>query len=200
MKSQIGTLVILAFTLFIHACTSAKLPPTTSYTITTPALMQKSAASDANRIIRIAMPTSTAAIMSRNILYQEDDYSLNAYSFSKWSDTPNRMIANLILNRLAGSQLFRAVLPADSRGKSDYVLETTIQQFYQQIEADRSSRAVIHIACYLIDARGKVIATREFNSTHKAPATNAAGAVSALNQGVVAISNDLMDWLAGLKL
>jgi ABC-type uncharacterized transport system auxiliary subunit len=139
--------------------------------------------------------------MSRNILYQGTGYSLNAYAFSKWSDTPNRMLANLFLVQIEDSTLFKAVLPADSRGNSDYVLESSIQQFHQQLNQDGTSKANMRVGFYLIQARtGKVIATREYISAHQAASTDAKGAVSALNQASVGISSELIAWLSSLKL
>jgi ABC-type uncharacterized transport system auxiliary subunit len=196
------SLVLALLTLLLSSCTSPKLPAVTAYTIniqaTNKATGQKP---QTQKVLRVAIPRSSAAIMSRNILYQGSGYSLNAYAFSKWSDTPNRMLANLFLTRIEDSVLFKAVLPADSRGNSDYVLESSIQQFHQHINKDGSSKANMRIGFYLIEARtGKVLATREFISAHQAISTNAEGAVSALNHASVAISSDLITWLSSLQL
>ncbi len=195
-------MVLAVLILMTAACTTTKLPPINYYTINIPASDNKKVHSlHEQQVLRVAMPRSTAAIMSRNILYQGDGYSLNAYAFSKWSDTPNRMLASLFLNVIEDKSVFKAVLPADSRGNSNYVLESSIQQFHQQIAADTTSRASIRIGFYLIEARsGKVIATREFVSTHKANSTDASGAVRALNLGSVDISSGLIEWLSSQKL
>jgi ABC-type uncharacterized transport system auxiliary subunit len=81
------------------------------------------------------------------------------------------------------------------------VLESSIQQFHQQINADGTSKANMRIGFYLIEARtGKVFATREFISAPEAMSTNAKGAVIALNQASVAISSNLIAWLTSLEL
>ena len=202
MNMMQNILVLVLLSLMVSSCTTTKLPAVTAYTINIPAINKATGqAPQTQKVLRVAIPRSSAAIMSRNILYQGAGYSLNAYAFSKWSDTPNRMLANLFLARIEDSALFKAVLPADSRGNSHYVLESSIQQFHQQINADGISRANMRIGFYLIEARtGKVFATREFISAPEAISTNAKGAVSALNQASVAISSNLITWLTSLKL
>ena len=137
--------------------------------------------------------------MSRNILYQDQQYSLNAYAFSKWSDTPNRMLSNLFLTSIGDSAIFKVALPADSRGRSDYILESSLQQFHQQINSDNVSSAKIRIGFYLIETKsGKVVATREFSSADKTSSTDAKGGVQALNEAARSINNELLAWLDSL--
>lgn len=137
--------------------------------------------------------------MSRNILYQDQQYSLNAYAFSKWSDTPNRMLSNLFLTSIGDSGIFKVALPADSRGKSDYILESSLQQFHQQIDSGNISTAKIRIGFYLIETKsGKVIATREFSSSEKTASKDAKGGVQALNEAARLVNKELLAWLASL--
>ena len=195
-------LMTVLLVLITSACTTAKLPAVTYYTINVPQKTDSAAHSKKSKaVLKIAVPRSTAAIMSRNILYQGNGYSLNAYAFSKWSDTPNRMLANLFHGMIQDAAMFRAVLPSDSSGHSDYILESSIQQFHQHLAQDGSSTARIHIGFYLIKSRSsEVIATREFVSTYKAVSTDAKGGVSALNHGSAGISSRLVTWLASLTL
>lgn len=176
-----------------------RLPPTNAYTISIPN-SKPARAITIDKVIRVAVPRSTAAIMSRNILYQDQGYSLNPYAFSKWSDTPNRMLSNLFLTSIGDSMIFRAVLPADSRGKTDYVLESSLQQFHQQIHTDGSSSVKVRIGFYFIEVKsGQVKAAREFIVTEKATTSDAKGGVEALNQAALKLDLQLLEWLAGIS-
>ena len=193
-------LLVLFMSIVIGGCSTTKLPPTNAYDIS----IASTSGSNANtaltdKVIRIAIPRSTAAIMSRNILYQDQQYSLNAYAFSKWSDTPNRMLSNLFLTSIGDSGIFKVALPADSRGKSDYILESSLQQFHQQIDSGNISTAKIRIGFYLIETKsGKVIATREFSSSEKTASKDAKGGVQALNEAARLVNKELLAWLASL--
>lgn len=183
----------------VGGCSTTRLPPTNAYTISIPAAKLAQTAG-IDKVVRIAIPRSTAAIMSRNILYQDQRYSLNAYAFSKWSDTPNRMLSNLFLTSIGDSMIFSVVLPADSRGKSDYVLESSLQQFYQLINSDGTSLATIRIGFYLIEVKsGEVKAAKEFVVSENANSSDAKGGVEALNQAALKVDRQLLEWLAGLS-
>lgn len=186
----------------LTACARTTVPATVMYTLSIPASQSNAQTNvPANKILSIDVPRSMAAIMSRNILYQEDQHALNAYAFSRWSDTPNRMMANLLLARLSESGLFKVVVPVDSRAKSDYVLESVIHQFHQQVVGTGLSRVQVHMTFYLLEKNnGKVIATKEIQSPVQAPSVDASGGVSAFNQSVAAISTDVEAWLRTLQL
>ncbi len=202
MRMMLNNIIIAAGILLLSACTTTKLPAVTAYTINIPnSTGTELAKPKSGKVIRVSIPRSTAAIMSRNILYQGDGYSLNAYSFSKWSDTPNRMLANLFMTMIDDSAMFKAVIPADSSGNSDYILESAVQNFHQQLQPGGTSRANVRIGFYLIETRtGKVIETKEYSSAQNADSTDAMGAVGALNKAAAMIGNDMIEWLSSLKL
>jgi len=199
---KISALLVSMSVVMTGGCSTTKLPPTNAYTISIATIKDKPVEqTTSNKIIRVGMPTSTAAIMSRNILYQDRHHSLNAYAFSKWSDTPNRMLANLFLTSIGDSAIFKVALPADSRGKSDYILESSLQQFHQRINADDTSTASVRIGFYLIETKtGVVKDAREFMSTEEVTSINANGGVEALNRAALSINAKLLEWLASLKL
>lgn len=199
---KISALLVSLLVVITAGCSITKLPPTNAYTISIAAIKEKPVEqATSNKIIRVAIPRSTAAIMSRNILYQDRRHSLNAYAFSKWSDTPNRMLANLFLTSIGDSYIFKVALPSDSRGKSNYTLESSLQQFHQQINGDGTSTASVRIGFYLIETKsGGVVDAIEFTSTEKATSIDADGGVEALNRASEAINKKLLAWLASLKL
>lgn len=188
--------------LLLSACARTQIPPTLTYTLTIPGV-QNSAKPDkaATKILSIDVPRSMAAIMSRNILYQEDQHALNAYAFSRWTDTPNRMIANLLLVRLSESGLFKVVVPVDSRAKSDYVLESVIHQFHQQVTETDRSRVQVRMSFYLLEKNSaRVIDTKEFQSSMNTPSVDASGGAYAFNEAMAEISREVASWLASINL
>ena len=152
-------------------------------------------------VLKVLIPKSSASIMSRQILYQEKQYTESSYLYSRWSEIPNKMIALKLLTYLNHSNLFKTVLPAYSKGKEDLILESNLSEFYHHINEDGSSSGRIRIKFYLIDVKnGRIVANKEFFSSTKAPSQDALGAVSALNTASQIISSEVTEWLSILHI
>jgi len=151
-----------------------------------------------NKVIKVAVPKSTKEIMSEDILYMKDG-SVNPYAYSRWSDTPNKLLQNLFLSAIEKSGLFRAAVPFGSRARSDFLLESTVEEFYQTFEGDEAYGRV-KVRFYLIDIkRREVVAACELSSFKKAPTLDAKGGVSALSDASKEVALKLLKWLFGLK-
>jgi len=196
-------LTFAVFSALLGGCATQTMPEITSYAIVI------SSANDApsskqpvfSKILKVSMPESSSAIMSRDILYQGSDYALNAYAYSRWSDTPNKMLGNLFISSIRKSNIFTTVLPVASRGKGDYILESTLYEFQQQIKTDNNSAARIRILFDLINKRnGDVIASKEISSSELARTVDVKGGVGALNKASYTIATKLNDWLRSLDI
>jgi len=139
--------------------------------------------------------------MSHDILYQGSDYALNAYAYSRWSDTPNKMLGNQFISSIRQSSAFRSVLPVSSRGKGDYVLESTLYEFLQQINSTTDSEGRIRITFYLINNKnGVVVASKVISATETAHSVDARGGVGALNKASNTVAIKLNKWLLSLEI
>lgn len=200
--NKIYTLISLLLMTTITGCATTNLPPTYLYTLDINQNSGKiNSSTGSEKTLAVDTPKSTAAIMSRNILYQDNNHSMNAYAFSQWSDTPNRMLANLLLATLVDSSVFKVVVPVDSRARSDYVLESTIHQFYQQLSNKTKSSVRVRIGFYLIERNSaKIISSKEFVSSLETSSVDVKGGVEGFNKAVNAISVDVITWLTSLEL
>ncbi|RLA05340.1 MAG: hypothetical protein DRQ59_16195 [Gammaproteobacteria bacterium] len=150
-------------------------------------------------MLKISRPKSIAAIMSRNILYQEKEFVRNPYASSKWRDTPNKMLASLFLSCINKSSVFTSVLPSYSRGKADLLLESTLLDFYHHVNSDGSSEGRVRIRFYLIESKSrKVVATNEFDSKIDSKTLDVNGGVMAINDASKSVALSLTRWLSSL--
>ncbi len=197
-------LTIIAGIVLLSACAGPQVSPgINSYTIAISGSTDSGAVEKplSDKTLKVSMPDSSSAIMSRNILYQEKDYALNAYAYNKWSDTPNRMLGNLLISSIRKSNAFRVVLPIDSRGKSDYILESSLYEFQQHIKSNIRSEAVVRIMFYLINNNnGDVIASRELSAKVAAATVDVKGGVGAMNKSANLIATRLNEWLLSLEI
>jgi len=195
--------ILAAVSFTLTGCATQTMPEITSYAI---------AVSGANnpapdkqpvfsKILKVSIPDSSSAIMSRDILYQGGDYALNSYAYSRWIDTPNKMLGNLFISSIRQRNIFTTVLPVASRGKGDYILESTLYEFQQKINTANGSEARIRILFDLINKRnGNVIASKELSASEPAPSVNVKGGVSALNKASYSIATSLNEWLLSLDI
>lgn len=196
-------LLILIFTsLILSGCIQNTVPAIDLYTINIPCgidkpIVKKAAA---GTVLKVSIPKSTSSIMSRNILYQKDEYSQNPYAHSNWNDTPNIMLGRVFLSCINKSSIFQSVLPSYSKGKSDFLLESNLMEFYHHINTDGSSEGRVKVEFYLIDLKsGNVISTNEFFSKVSSKTLDAKGGVKALNYATKSIANSLVRWLKSLE-
>jgi len=194
-------LIVLFVPAIFAGCAINTVPAPDSYTINilcaTDKPLQKAAR--LTKVLKVSMPNSATAIMSRHILYQDDEFTQNPYAYSKWSDTPNKMLGSLFLSCINKHAIFKVVLPSYSKGKADFLLESTLSEFYHHINTDGSSEARVRIEFFLIAPKhGNVIATKEFSSTVSAKTLDATGGVRALSEASGVVALNLARWLSSL--
>ncbi len=187
----IGILVMLT----LGGCSSKSSQAIDIYTL------KYSEAVDKNRTtidktLKISLPKSTKEIRKNKILYAKTAHQREAYAYSLWSDTPNRMIEQFLVTLLNQNRLFKAVIPASSEAKSEWLLESTIEDFYQSFDKDNHSFGVVKIRFFLINQKDKKMISKHFFSTKvPAPSLNAEGGVKALNDALLQIGAELTNWL-----
>ncbi len=181
------------------ACASKSVPPDDLYMLKPPcetvALLPAEPLS--SKVLKIATPKSTAAIMSRNLLYQQNELMQLPYAYSSWSDTPNNMLSFAFVSCVGKSVTFKSVLPSHSTAGADFLLESNLLEFYHHINSDGTSEGRVSMEFYLIDLNSnRVIATRAFSQRFDARTQNARGGVEALNSATTKLAQDLTRWLS----
>ncbi|MDT8453226.1 MAG: ABC-type transport auxiliary lipoprotein family protein [Gammaproteobacteria bacterium] len=150
-----------------------------------------------SRVLKISKPTSTAAIRSRNLLYQQNELMQLPYAYSSWSDTPNNMLGFAFVSCAGKSDAFKSVLPSHSSARADFLLESSLLEFYHHINSDGTSEGRVSMEFYLIDlSSNEVIATRAFYQRFDARTQDARGGVEALNSASTILALELTQWLS----
>ena len=198
MKNR-GFLFLAVLFIGISGCVTEKLPPISSYKlypdldVFQPLLNTEQKPSN---ILMLGRIHSTHAFNGTDIIYTDTRYEQNSYAYSRWSDSPAKMLLLIFQEALEKSDRYLAVLPYSSQSKSDFLLESTLFDFSHHINDDGSSDGILKMHFNLIDNRTKrVIASREFVSSVSATQLNAQGAAAALNKAVTILTLDLIEWL-----
>jgi len=190
-------ILLIIIQLFWYGCAARQNKPIAHYTLKTEeALPLSKVRKFEHKTLQIQLPRSTKEIKKNKILYTKNPLQRDTYLYSRWSDTPNRLIAYYFRTYLAGSNLFKTVIDERSIAKPDYILESNLEEFYQLFETDQSAYGVLKIHFFLIDAKKKkVIASYFTNFKIPASSPDAKGGVEALQKATKKSAEALLGWL-----
>jgi len=183
--------------LFLSAC-SVTHPLITEYTINTKinnTNLDSGVCSD--KSLKVSQAFSTNDLMSLKMNYIQGSYKQFFYSESQWAESPNRAVTFEMIKLLRETKLFKSVQTNKSRSKTDFILETNIEDFMQHFTSDSAeSYANIVISLTLLDSiNNTILATQTFRSKIKANTLDAHGGVVALNNALEDILVQMRDWL-----
>lgn len=199
---QNSSYIILVLFCLLVGCATKNSPPTDIYTLSpnwNDNRTQVKRKKNSKLIIKLTPVRAAGALTGTEIIYTEVQYVRSSYAFSRWNDSPVKLLPTLFLVALDKSNLFKAVVPPTSMAKTDFLLESNLLDLSHHINDDGTSEGVVRLRFYLIENKTKtVIATREFVSRVPASTQNAQGAVGALNMGATKVSRKLVNWLAEL--
>ncbi|HID97198.1 MAG TPA: hypothetical protein EYP57_03285 [Thermodesulfobacteriaceae bacterium] len=202
MKNSFSVLFLL---LTMAGCITKSVPPPDVYTIL-PEWHDSATVLPAQQIrnpivVRMATIQAARTYTGTDIIYSDSEYSRECYAYSRWNDSPVKLLRILFHAILERSGLFRAVVSPASSAGADLILEGRLYDFSHHVEDDGSSWGVVRVRFYLIDSETRTVtATKEFVSRAAAPSVDAHGAVAALNSAAREVAWELVTWLAGTGL
>jgi cholesterol transport system auxiliary component len=164
--------------------------PAAAVTVTTPA---KNAP-----VLLVEVPHAAAGYESNRMVYTRQAQTQEVFANSTWADTPSRMLAPMLVERLQQSGQFQAVLLAPTAAKSSLRLDTTIVQLQQDF-LQVPSRVHLRLQVTLLDNDTREVrAWRTINITSDATSEDAAGGAKAANAAVQDALQQLADFLGGV--
>lgn len=150
-----------------------------------------------DKTLKVSQAFSKNTLMTTNMSYVEGEYNQYVFSESQWSQSPSSTITQSITQSVRNAGLFRSVQGHKSRSKSDYILESSIEDFMQYFSKDLQSsfvNVVIHFA--LIDAHNSdVLQSITLSKKVAVDQLDAKAGVKALSQGLNEILEEKNSWL-----
>lgn len=148
-------------------------------------------------ILAISPIRSPQGFMSTGIIYRDTNYGFNNYAYSRWSESPSKLLLSYLQQSLAQSRHLSAVIPVGSRIDADLLLEATLVDFSHHLHADDAeSTGVVSIIFYLINKHDKtLIATKQFTEEVTADQNDAQHATIAINQASQLVAAALQVWI-----
>jgi cholesterol transport system auxiliary component len=129
-------------------------------------------------------PRAAAGFDSRHIVYLRQAHELESFAFSQWVDAPAQMLAPLIVNAIARTGAFRAVLLAPTSAAAELRLDTELVRLQHEFVA-APSRVRLTLRAVLVEtSTRRVVALREFDTSVVSASEDPYGGVVAANRAV----------------
>lgn len=175
-------------------------PPPSLYVLKAPAPDEMRTAGPVAAQIVVEDFVAPAAIDTTRIVFQPNENEIAYYAGARWSDRAPRMISSLLVETLAGTGNFPAIIGPGSNVRMDYALVGDIRSF----AATRDETAglgqgttKVKVAFYvrLLRARDRsIVASREFSSEAAAPGAGMANVVAAYDAALGAVLAEIAGW------
>jgi len=163
-----------------------------------PSLSKLSGDSCRDKTLKVSQSFSSKSLMRREMSYVEGDFNEFIFSESEWSQSPNSTITQGIKESLRAAEIFKSVEGYKSRSRSDYLLESSIEDFMQYFDKELKSsyvKIVIHFS--LIDAKSSaVLHTVTLSKKIETQTLDAQGGVVALNRALSQILQEQNIWMS----
>ncbi len=190
--------IFIAFVtaLFFVSCTRVQ-PSIEEYRIAPKVQVKQFKAQECReKSIKVGQTFSSRLFMSMDMNYGVGSYQLDTFNQSQWALSPNRSINMAIAEMLRDTKLFKNVQIAKSRSKTDFYLESDIEDFMQYFSEDEKQSFVnVRISMSLIDRKtSQVIATKIFSKKLPTQGLNAASGVIALNKALQDVLSQSALW------
>lgn len=198
MKNWIARTIVILLVLTVSGClpTRTESPPTHTFRLSLDSERIEAHPPDINGpILLLSLPLAEPGYDTTKMVYLKRPYELEPYAVNQWADTPARMFASLMGEKLSRTGLWRAVVPPSGSIRGDFRLDTYGFSLQQEFLQD-PSLVRVRVRAQLIDLReSRVVGIRAFETVEIAPSGDAYGGVVTANQAVAVLLNDMASWL-----
>jgi len=194
-------LFISLFSIFLSGCLTTVVPAKSEYRIKPDiGAVENKSDNCKTKSLKVAQAFSSRTLMSNHMIYAIGESKQYAYAESLWAESPNTIITSSILKLMRDTHVFKSVQMSKSRSRSDFILETNIEDFIQYFdEASLHSQAVISLTLTLIDIKSnRVVSTKTFDAIVDVQDLNAQGGVMGLKEALNIILKDVNTWIIGV--
>lgn len=188
--------ILIAAAIFLSGCVTIKAPMT-EYRIEASAQTNVASKGCKEKSLKIMDAFSPNALMTLNMEYAESDGKVFSYTESRWQESPKDVVTMELLKSIRASKIFLSVDTAKSRSKSNYILETNLEEFLQFFSKDmKSSYADVVMSFSLIDTKtNSVVAHKTLSARVEAKSADAKGGVEALQSALSKVLQENIAWL-----
>ena len=192
----VGRAALVLLVLAMAACTTMREQPVVYYVL-------RDGAAPPAPPVRLGRSTLLVAPMEVERFYDTTAIAFSRapgtrgyYRYAFWTDRPGQTLTRLLLARLETAGAFSGVALTTSGVDGDFILNTTLAEFYHDA-ATAPGVARVRVTAELVDRRTqRLVARKTFDHAAPAASYDAAGEVAGFRQAMGAILEALTLWVA----
>ena len=147
-------------------------------------------------VIRVDRFTTTPPYNTTQIIYRDRSFERNAYVYHKWQTNPGAIVTTLVNRDMKNSALFKAVLNPESRLSSSYIVEGTVEEFFEW-DAPKAWKAVLGVSIILTkkntgDIDNTILFQKTYHQAQQCQRKHPKAVAEAMSQALSKISKEII--------
>jgi cholesterol transport system auxiliary component len=184
----------LATASLLGGCAFIGSTPPATYDLEAPAIAKSRGTNSVQ--IMVAPPVAIKTIDTEEILVKGANGRVAYYSGTAWGDRLPRLFQARLVEALANSGAFRAVLTNQDRVPGDYSLAIEIRDFQVETTA-AGAEAVVDVYVKLVNEHNSaVVTTKRFQTHQLAASQDPAAGIQALNGAFQGVVREIVSWVS----
>jgi cholesterol transport system auxiliary component len=130
------------------------------------------------------------------MIYRDEAFKLQAATYHRWRSSPADLVGYYLERDIRESGLFKAVLPFDSRLPSSYLIEGSVEDFYEQDE-EKGWKAVLGLSITLMaeeepNVSDRILFQKSYRENEPCAQKNPKGFALAMSQAMSRASEKIL--------
>ena len=147
-------------------------------------------------VIRVDRFTTASPYNTTQIIYRNRSFERNAYVYHKWQTNPGAIVTTLVNRDMKDSTLFKAVLNPESRFLSPYIVEGTVEEFFEW-DAPKAWKAVLGVSIILMkknaeDISNTILFQKTYHQVQQCRRKHPKAVAEAMSQALSKISKEII--------
>jgi ABC-type uncharacterized transport system auxiliary subunit len=147
-------------------------------------------------VIRMDRFTVAPPYNTSQIIYRDQSFKRNAYVYYRWQTNPGATVTTLLKRDIKNSGLFKAVLNPGSRFSSQYMIEGTVDEFFEW-DTQNAWKAILTVSIILTeknenDIKNRILYQKTYRKAEICQQKKPRAVAEAMSQALSKISEEMI--------
>jgi len=147
-------------------------------------------------VIRMDRFTVAPPYNTSQIIYRDQSFKRNAYVYYRWQTNPGATVTTLLKRDIKNSGLFKAVLNPGSRFSSQYMIEGTVDEFFEW-DTQNAWKAILTVSIILTeknknDIKNRILYQKTYRKAEICQQKKPKAVAEAMSQALSKISEEMI--------
>jgi cholesterol transport system auxiliary component len=147
-------------------------------------------------VIRMDRFTAAPPYNTSQIIYRDQSFKRDAYVYYRWQTNPGAIVTTLLNRDIKNSGLFKAVLDPGSRFSPSYMIEGTVDEFFEW-DTQNAWKAILTVSIMLTeknknDTKNRILFQKTYRKAEICQEKKPKAVAEAMSLGLSKISKEMI--------